>query len=659
MPSEKDLILAKLARDNRFITDEHIQECVSELLKRRDAEPGLTLARVLVEKDYLTVSQLDRLEKLRVRDQRTHLIEGYEILGSIGQGAMGAVYRARQLSMDRPVALKILSSSVLSDEDFLKRFQREARTTGRLSHPNIVQGIDVGEFDGQYYFAMEFVDGESLSEILTKKRLTEHESIDIVLMVSRALDHLHENGLVHRDVKPENIMLTRKGVAKLADLGLAKTVEGDSRLTHVGTIVGTPLYMSPEQAKGESDIDIRSDIYCLGICFFHMVTGRAPFEDMAPTIIMTKHITEDLPSIRAIEPGASREVERVIRTMCQRNRERRYQLPAELLEDLEDLLAGNAPRRASATSSTRVDRVESLVEREKSGSRSARREIPEGVELRFRFCYVPTDQEVFFALIALKNNLIEPDRLRHALDHQEDMMEQGMPRTLDDWLVEKSWIQSKHREKILHAQREGRRKERDVLFGRIAIDLGLVTKEEVARALKSQAEFKAQGKEMKLGEVMVRRGAITFHDKIQILSEQIRLTQERASQRFGAIAVDAGFVAGEVLETALAEQKKLDLAIRPRIGDLLVRMGALSEAKRSAVLRAQKRHEILGGDLRSLALDRLVRAEEEEIAEDVGSSSGIFDNLKLRSAADEACPFCGEPAKPSARVCRACGKKIR
>ncbi len=688
MPSEKDLILAKLARDHKFLTDEHIQECIGRLMRRRKDEPGLTLTRLLIEMDFLTTSQLERLEKIRIEQKKERLIEGFEILGLVGQGAMGAVYRANQIRMNRPVALKVLAASVVRDERFLSRFQREAETTGRLSHPNIVQGIDVGECQGVYYFAMEFVDGESLSKVLERKRYSEHESIELMLQLAKALDHLYDHGLVHRDVKPENVMITRKGQAKLADLGLAKAVEEDSRVTMVGTIVGTPLYMSPEQARGETDIDIRSDLYSLGITFWHMVTGQAPFDGLPPTVIMTKHITEDIPSIRDVDPSLSQEVERVVRRMCQREKDRRYQTPRELIPDLEYLLGGSMPLESSSFLTVQREATPPAVTPIRPepapeppprapapirGETSRRRAVEKPAEKPpekgrtkvrdrepppFKFCHVPSEKEVYFALIVLKNQLVGRDQLARALDQQEEMAEMGFPRPLDEVLVEKRFLSVKHRDKILQAQKDTRRKDREALFGRVAVELELVSKEQVRKALKTQGDLRQKGKDVRLGEILIKQGALSFHDKIQVLSEQIRVNCERDERRFGTLALEAGMISELQLGRALETQARSDPGARPKIGDVLVGMGALSENQKSALLRAQRRQEILGGDFAAYMRERRTDLPEIEDLEDSGSTSTSFGNLRLKRSVLEHCPFCGEETDVSRGICRACGKPL-
>jgi len=291
-------------------------------------------------------------------------IEGYELLKKLGEGGMGAVYLARQKSMDRLVALKILRRNLARNQDFVGRFVREARLAGKLDHENLVRALDVGESGDYHYLAMEYVDGRNLSALLREKGvLPEKEALELVLQVARALEYADSHKIIHRDIKPDNIMLTADGVAKLTDLGLAKQTGSETHITQTGVMVGTPHYVSPEQARGEQDVDIRGDIYSLGATLYRLVTGSTPFEGSTAAVVMTKHLNEEPPPPREVNPNVSHNTSRIIYRAMAKNREVRYQTPAELIADLRAVLAGRVPRnarsrRARDTASTRpVDRV--------------------------------------------------------------------------------------------------------------------------------------------------------------------------------------------------------------------------------------------------------------------------------------------------------------
>lgn len=282
------------------------------------------------------------------REQRTFvptdLIDGYRIEKWLGEGSMGAVFQARQLSLDRAVAVKILTPRLAKNETYLKRFLREARAVARLNHPNVVSGIDVGEVKGHHYFVMEFVEGKTLQQVLDDhERLDPIKSAKVVLLVARALDHAHHAGMVHRDVKPANIILSSKtGVPKLCDLGLAKEVGegGSGSQTGEGRAMGTPYYISPEQARGQGDIDIRSDVYSLGATFYHCVCGSPPFTGPTPAVIMAKHLTEEFTPVRQARPDCPPGIAYVVEKMLEKEREDRYQTPAELMAELSEVIEG-------------------------------------------------------------------------------------------------------------------------------------------------------------------------------------------------------------------------------------------------------------------------------------------------------------------------------
>ncbi len=353
MPEISDKEFARAVLEAGLVMPEMIKECAE--IQKRQNEMGLIakgLKDLLVEKGYIAdevarkIARGEQAEEAK-KKEKTVVIGGYEVISRLGKGQMGAVYKARQVSLDRIVALKVLPTRLAGDKRYMQRFMREAKAAGRLNHPNIVTAVDFGESDGLYYYAMDYVEGLNARDILEEEgKLGEDEALAITLQMARALQHAYENNIIHRDVKPENIMVDSEGRARLCDLGLAREANEDGALTQAGIVLGTPYYVSPEQAEGRRDLDTRSDIYSLGVTLYHMVTGHVPFRGNTGPAIMVKHITEKMPDPREFNPDLSNGTVHLIKKMTAKNREQRYQTPEELISDIERVVAGERPAAA-------------------------------------------------------------------------------------------------------------------------------------------------------------------------------------------------------------------------------------------------------------------------------------------------------------------------
>ncbi len=232
----------------------------------------------------------------------TKTLEGrYRVAKMVGRGGMGAVFLAQDLTLERPVAIKVLPPELSHDEKLVGRFEREARTAAKLDHPNIIPIFAVESSGDLHYFVMKFVDGESLEQVLASGALSMEQSQECLWEAARALGHAHTRKVVHRDVKPGNIMFDHDGRVMIADFGISKAMQSSTQYTQTGQVIGTPFYMSPEQAKGQ-EVDGRSDQYSLAVVGFQMITGRLPFQDQAVHTIIYKHIFEEPPSIRELCP---------------------------------------------------------------------------------------------------------------------------------------------------------------------------------------------------------------------------------------------------------------------------------------------------------------------------------------------------------------------
>jgi len=350
--------IGRLAVDRGLITPEQLDAALAELEARRAAGSQLPLGEILVEQGFLTRVQLDVLLAAQGSpDRPKQPIEGFELIRKLGEGGMGATFLARQLSLQRLVALKVLRKNLARGGDFVERFQREARLAGKLNHENIVSALDVGESGGFHYLAMEYVEGRSVAQLIPDGGfLDEPRALGIALQVARALECAGRLGIVHRDVKPDNIMVSPEGKVKLCDFGLAKQADSDLSLTQTGTMMGTPHYVSPEQARGETTIDGRCDIYSLGATLFRMVTGQTPYSGPTPAVVMMKHISDPVPWAKDANPAVSENCARLIARMMGKKPEERYPDATALIADLELVLAGRAPKlappRAAAAAGT-------------------------------------------------------------------------------------------------------------------------------------------------------------------------------------------------------------------------------------------------------------------------------------------------------------------
>lgn len=275
-------------------------------------------------------------------------IPGYELLGRLGAGAMATVYKARQVSLDRVVAVKILPRNSSQKPEFVERFYAEGRAAARLNHPNIVAALDVGRHGDMHYFVMEYVEGHTVYEHLVKEGpYAEAEALAIGIQIAAALEHAHHAGLIHRDVKPKNILITRAGVAKLADMGLARALsDREAAETEAGRAFGTPYYISPEQIRADMDIDYRADIYGLGATLYHMVTGKAPFEGPDVAAVLRKHLREPLVPPDHINPALTSGMSEIIQLCMAKNPEKRYPTTTNLIEDLRAVAEGRPPAQA-------------------------------------------------------------------------------------------------------------------------------------------------------------------------------------------------------------------------------------------------------------------------------------------------------------------------
>src|SRR5436305_2559641 len=276
----------------------------------------------------------------------TTLSGRYRLEARIGAGGMSTVYRALDGTLQRQVALKLLNREVATDSDQLERFRREARAVAQLSHPHIVGVIDAGEDEGRPYIVFEYVEGETLKERIRRMgRLPISEAVTYAIEIARALGVAHARHIVHRDVKPQNVLIDEEGSAKVTDFGIARTLDEEG-LTADGRVLGTTDYVSPEQALGQP-VTGQSDLYSLGVVVYEMLTGDVPFKGENQVAVAMKHVREEMPDVQHKRPEISAALAAVVDTATAKRQEDRYANDAELIADLEDVLAIETARAGS------------------------------------------------------------------------------------------------------------------------------------------------------------------------------------------------------------------------------------------------------------------------------------------------------------------------
>jgi eukaryotic-like serine/threonine-protein kinase len=272
----------------------------------------------------------------------------YRLEARIGAGGMSTVYRALDETLQRQVAIKLMNREVASDSDQLERFRREARAVAQLSHPHIVGVIDAGEDEGRPYIVFEYVEGETLKERIRRQgRLPIAEAVAYAIEIARALGAAHSRHIVHRDVKPQNVLIDEEGSAKVTDFGIARTLDEEG-LTADGRVLGTTDYVSPEQALGQA-VTGQSDLYSLGVVLYEMLTGEVPFKGEGQVAVAMKHVREEMPDVQYKRPEVSAALAAVVDTATAKRQQDRYANDAELIADLEDVLAIETARAGSAT----------------------------------------------------------------------------------------------------------------------------------------------------------------------------------------------------------------------------------------------------------------------------------------------------------------------
>ncbi|MEQ8765657.1 MAG: serine/threonine-protein kinase [Planctomycetota bacterium] len=338
MPSPEDVRFAAQLVHHGALAKEDLLACLQVLESREKAGEPVSLDSVLVERGLLSADELIELRKHGGKE--VPRIPGFEIESLIGTGGTSDVYRARRKADGASVALKVLFDELQTNASIARAFVQEARLLIELRHENIVEGYKVQKGNGHVFLEMELIDGESLVDRLRRgESFDEDTALFVVLQAARALDYLMSRGIVHRDVKPGNILLTGDRRVKLIDLGFAKVLSGDDDGSDE-TTVGTVQYISPEQARGRADVDVRSDIYSLGATLYQLVVGKLPFEGDSNQDVLAKQILQSLSSPDLKRRNISPHMHYFIEKMMAKERDIRYQDPKELIQDIESQMQG-------------------------------------------------------------------------------------------------------------------------------------------------------------------------------------------------------------------------------------------------------------------------------------------------------------------------------
>jgi len=348
---------AEVATTMGLVNEAQIEEALKRKRSLRFGGVRSRLGEILVAMNVLSTEQVKQV-LAEQRKRRTAAAQkalpmeyfgDYKLIEKLGEGGMGAVFKARETLADRVIALKVLRKNYASNANFVERFNREARLAGALSHPNIVTCHNAGTCRGVQFLAMEFVNGETLAARLKREggKMPEAEALRVAREVALGLAHAHGKGVLHRDIKPDNILLGLDGSIKISDFGTAKSFLDEESLTQTGVIIGTPYFISPEQVKGDKSVDHRADLYSLGAMLYLALTGQVPFEAANPLQIMRAHLSDEPRNPRDLNPQLSAGAVLVVSKLMAKAPDARYQSGIELAEDIDRVLAGQPPLHAA------------------------------------------------------------------------------------------------------------------------------------------------------------------------------------------------------------------------------------------------------------------------------------------------------------------------
>jgi serine/threonine-protein kinase len=346
-----------IAKSLGLVNEQQLEEALRRQQTARATGDRSRVGEVLIAMKVLSVEQVKKiLSEQRKRRQAEaakalpmEYFGEFKLLEKLGEGGMGAVFKAQETLANRVVALKVLRKNFAGNPGFVERFDREAKLAGSLNHPNVVTCHNAGTAHGIQYLVMEFIEGETLKARLKREggKLSEADALRIIGQTAKGLAHAHEKGVVHRDVKPDNILLGKDGSVKISDFGTAKSFVDEDSLSRTGVIIGTPYYISPEQVRAEKTIDHRADLYALGGTLYHALTGRVPFEAPTAMQIMRCHLQDELENPADICPGLSAGAVQIVTKLMAKSTDERYQNASDVAEDIERVLTNTDPLHAT------------------------------------------------------------------------------------------------------------------------------------------------------------------------------------------------------------------------------------------------------------------------------------------------------------------------
>lgn len=536
------------------------------------------------------------------------IICGCKVIRLIAQGGMGNLYEARQVSLDRIVALKVLAPALVSNQQFLKRFQREARSLANLIHTNIVAVHDFGSEGNVYGIVMEHVPGESVADMLTRVDIIPiSTAMDICRQIADGLAFAHRHQIIHCDMKPENILVTPDGVAKVVDFGLAKSLGGDAmKVTQDGTILGTPRYMSPEQCAG-AKLDHRTDIYSLGATVYRMVAGRDIFEGDNPFAIMLKHKSEEPPDPRDFNPEIPIPLANIILRMLEKDRDKRFQAA----EDVSAALRHHGTRL--------------LQQQEAPHPR----------------------RDLVFVRDLLETRLSPPTDVRRCLALQDELRNVGVEESLASLMVKRGFLDKDHlaeiqeRRRISDAELQGER------FQQLALESGLATTEQMAKCAQGHRRRIAAGKDVSFTTAVIELGVLNRQQVVEVLREQTRRAQASEDKEFLELVRAAKTIPQDEIDKCIAEQRRLAEQDSPRLlRQIAVELGLIPSEVVRDLLYKKVREEI----------DEHLRHVES--THEFVSTAVAFDESALKIRDTEPCPACGAEIRVGTHTCLQCAANI-